>query len=170
MQKKEHALMFTGHRSEKLPKDEEQLEKLKQLLWEEIEKAIEGGIDTFYFGACYGWDLLCAETVLNQRKIIRMDKPEQIRLVGVLPWEDQAIRWSEANREIYYNTLAQCDEVITLHTHFQRGCYHERNRYMVDRCSEMICYYDGGSGGTAYTVKYAEKHNLKITNLYGTDI
>ena len=40
MQKKEQALCFTGHRSEKLPKDEEQLEKLKKLLGEEIDKAI----------------------------------------------------------------------------------------------------------------------------------
>lgn len=166
MQNKEQALCFTGHRSEKLPKTEEEMKRLKLKLWEEIDKSIENGIDTFYFGGCYGWDLLCAEAVLNQRKIIRMDNPHQIRLIGVLPYEEQAIRWSEVNRETYYNTLAQCDEVITLYTHFQRGCYHERNRYMVDRSSEMICYYDGGTGGTAYTVKYAKQNNLKITNLY----
>ncbi|MEG0273380.1 MAG: SLOG family protein [Hydrogenoanaerobacterium sp.] len=166
MQNKEQALCFTGHRSEKLPKTEEEMKRLKLKLWEEIDKSIENGIDTFYFGGCYGWDLLCAEVVLNQRKIIRMDNPHQIRLIGVLPYEEQAIRWSEANRETYYNTLAQCDEVITLYTHFQRGCYHERNRYMVDRSSEMICYYDGVTGGTAYTVKYAKQNNLKITNLY----
>ncbi|MSA02852.1 hypothetical protein GKG47_13785 [Lactonifactor sp. BIOML-A3] len=54
MQKKEHSLCFTGHRSEKLPKKAKQLETLKLRLWEEINKAIENGIDTFYFGACYG--------------------------------------------------------------------------------------------------------------------
>ena len=35
MQKKEHSLCFTGHRSEKLPKTAEKLETLKLRLWEE---------------------------------------------------------------------------------------------------------------------------------------
>ena len=49
MQKKENALCFSGHRSEKLPNTQDEMEKLKLKLWEEIDKAIENGIDTFYF-------------------------------------------------------------------------------------------------------------------------
>ena len=30
----------------------------------------------------------------------------------------------------------------------------------------MIAYYDGGSGGTAYTINYANTNGLEITNLY----
>ena len=48
MQTKEHSLCFTGHRSEKLPKTEEEMEHLKQKLLSEIDKAVENGIDTFY--------------------------------------------------------------------------------------------------------------------------
>ena len=166
MQKKEHALCFTGHRSEKLPKTAEQLETLKLRLWEEIDKAIENGIDTFYFGACYGFDLMCADIVAKRRRVIKMSDSKSIMLIAVVPFEEQAARWNESDREIYYDTLPQCDEVITLNTHYKQGCYHERNRYMVDRCSKMIAYYDGGSGGTAYTVNYAKTNDLEITNLY----
>ena len=166
MQKKEHALCFTGHRSEKLPKTAEQLETLKLRLWEEIDKAIENGIDTFYFGACYGFDLMCADIVAKRRRVIKMSDSKSIMLIAVVPFEEQAARWKESDREIYYDTLPQCDEVITLYTHYKQGCYHERNRYMVDRCSKMIAYYDGGSGGTAYTVNYAKTNDLEITNLY----
>ena len=166
MQKKEHSLCFTGHRSEKLPKTEEGTEKLKLKLWEEIDKAIENGIDTFYIGACYGFDLLCADIVAKRKRVIKTSDPKIIKLIAVTPFENQAIRWKESDRELYYNTLPHCDEVITLNTHYKQGCYHERNRYMVDRCSKMICYYDGGSGGTAYTVNYAKTNGLEITNLY----
>lgn len=166
MQKKENALRFSGHRSEKLPNTEDEMKKLKLKLWEEIDKAIENGIDTFYFGACYGFDLLCADIVAKRKRVIKTSDPKIIKLIAVTPFENQAIRWKEADRETYYDTLPHCDEVITLNTHYKQGCYHERNRYMVDRCSKMICYYDGGSGGTAYTVGYAKANGLEITNIY----
>lgn len=166
MQKKENALCFSGHRSEKLPNTEDEMKKLKLKLWEEIDKAIENGIDTFYFGACYGFDLLCADIVAKRKRVIKTSDPKIIKLIAVTPFENQAIRWKESDRELYYDTLPHCDEVITLNTHYKQGCYHERNRYMVDRCSKMICYYDGRSGGTAYTVGYAKANGLEITNIY----
>ncbi len=166
MKKKENALCFSGHRSEKLPKSKEDMEKLKVKLWKEIEKEIEDGVRTFYFGACYGFDLLCADIVLRRKHVIQFHNPQKIRLIAVVPFEEQAKNWKESDREIYYDTLAQCDDVITLNTRYKQGCYHERNRYMVDRSNKLICYYDGGFGGTAYTVNYAEKQNLEITNLY----
>ncbi|WP_312643585.1 SLOG family protein [Hydrogenoanaerobacterium sp.] len=169
MQTKEHSLCFTGHRSEKLPKTEQEMEHLKRKLLAEIDNAIENGIDTFYMGACYGFDLLAAQMVLRRKKVISLNEPRQkpLKLVAVIPFGEQASRWSEKDRELYFDyTLPYCDEVVTLNTHYKQGCYHERNRYMVDRCSKMIAYYDGGSGGTAYTVNYAKTNGLEITNLY----
>lgn len=166
MQIKERSLCFTGHRSEKLPKTEKEMEKQKVRLWQEIDKAVEHGIDTFYFGACYGFDLLCADFVAKRKRVIKISDPKSIKLIAVIPFEEQAAKWRESDREIYYDTLPLCDEVITLHTHYKRGCYHARNRYIVDRCSKMICYYDGGIGGTAYTVNYAKTNGLEITNIY----
>lgn len=166
MQKQEKSLCFSGHRSERLPKSNEEMQKLKVRLWEEIDKAIEDGLDNFYVGVCYGFDLLCADVVLQRKRVIKFPDPQIIKLIAVVPYEEQAKNWKESDREIYYNTLAQCDEVITLNTHYKQGCYHERNRYMVDRSSKLICYLDGSSGGTAYTVKYAEQKQLQITNLY----
>ena len=39
---------------------------------------------------------------------------------------------------------------------------HKRNRMLVDMSSICICYLTKDTGGTAYTVKYAEKQKLKI--------
>ncbi|MEA5057272.1 MAG: SLOG family protein [Anaerotignum propionicum] len=166
MQKQGKSLCFSGHRSERLPQSNEEMEKLKLHLWEKVDKAIENGIDTFYFGACYGFDLLCANVVLQRKRVIKLADPKTIKLIAVVPFEEQAKNWKESDREIYYDTLAQCDEVITLSTRYTQGCYHERNRYMVDHSNKLICYHDGSSGGTAYTVKYAEQKQLQIINLY----
>lgn len=43
----------------------------------------------------------------------------------------------------------------------------ERNRYMADHSDICVCYCTSGEGGTAYTVRYAEKKEIPIVNLAG---
>ena len=42
---------------------------------------------------------------------------------------------------------------------------HKRNRYLVDNSSVCICYLTEATGGTAYTVDYAQTKNLTVINL-----
>jgi len=44
---------------------------------------------------CYGFDLICAEQVLIRKQIIRNTDPAKIKLVAVVPFEDQAAKWKE---------------------------------------------------------------------------
>ena len=143
------------------------MHELKIIIGEQVDKAIKEGADTFYFGACYGFDLLCAEIVLMRKRVIHILEPRVIKLIAVVPYEEQPKNWNEVNRELYFATLAQCDEVIILNAKYHQGCFHRRDRYMVDNSSKMICYFDG-SKGTPYTVKYAEKNKVQIINLYET--
>ena len=41
-----------------------------------------------------------------------------------------------------------------------------RNRYMADHSSYCIAYLVRGTGGTAYTVRYARKKGVQIVNLW----
>ena len=166
MSSKENSLCFSGHRSEKLPQDREQLKKLKIVLWEEIDKAIQDGITTFYYGGCYGFDLIAASIVEQRKRVIKLADPKLIRLIAVLPYEGQSNYWNEDDRNLYFDLLSKSDDVITLNTRFKIGCYYDRNRYMVDRSSRLICYCANKRGGTKYTKDYAEKNSLQITNLY----
>ncbi len=79
-----------------------------------------------------------------------------------MPFEEQANTWGEFWREKYFTLLEHCDDVITLQPRYTPGCYQRRNRYMVDRSSLLICYYDGKTGGTQSTVAYAEKLGLEV--------
>lgn len=166
MMSKQSTICFSGHRSERLPKPVEGLDELKLALYDEIERAIEDGFDTFLFGAAYGYDLLCAEIVLLRKKVIKKGVLPCIKLVAILPFEEQSVHWSENDREQYYNILPKCDEVITLSKKFYKGAYFDRNRFMVDNSSRLICFYDGSRSGTGQTVSYAKQKGCEIINLY----
>jgi len=163
---KNTTLCFSGHRSEKLPKNKVETTVLKQNLYNKIDNAIYDGYDTFLFGACYGFDLICAEQVLIRKQIIKPTDPMIINLIAIVPFEEQAAKWNEHDRTIYFDILSKCDDIITLNKHFKVGCYYERNRYMIDNSSKLICYYNGSGGGTGYTVAYAKKQSKPIINLF----
>jgi uncharacterized phage-like protein YoqJ len=162
---REKTVCFTGHRSEKLPKGEA-LEKLRQRLENEIERALQDGYDTFLFGGAYGFDLMAAEEVIKKKSLIDLQNPQRIRLWAIIPFEEQAVRFSVADHERYYEIMPKCDEVITLNTQYTSQCYAQRNQYMVDRSNRVICCWDRlAVSGTAQTVRMAEKQNLEIINL-----
>ena len=163
---REKTVCFTGHRSEKLPKGEA-LENLRTRLADEIEKAIQDGYNTFLFGGAYGWDLMAAEEVIKKKTVIDLQNPQRVRLIAVIPFEEQAVRYSLADHERYYEIMPKCDDVITLNTHYNSQCYAQRTQYMVDRSNRVICYWNRQAvSGTAQTVRMAEKQKLEIINLY----
>lgn len=162
---KTKTVCFSGHRTEKLPKCTEELEHLRDMLREQIDKAITDGYDTFIFGVCEGFDLMAAQMILYRKRVIKLGDPPNIKLIAAVPYEEQPKDWSEDDRNLYFETLALCDEVITLSTHYRRGIFYERNRFMVDNSTRLICYCKTSKGGTKYTLDYAEKQGLEIINL-----
>ena len=149
---------FSGHRTKRLPKGES-LKELENLLYIEICKVVNAGFNTFLFGACFGFDFLAASQVL------KIKKEKDLKLIAVVPFRGQEERWPSEWRQRYNNILGQCDKIMMLHDHYCKESYFDRNRYMVDNSSLIICYYDGGAGGTAQTVNYA-KTKIKVINLY----
>lgn len=150
---------FTGHRCEKLPwgyneKDIRCL-KMKKRVRNEIEFAISNGYRHFISGMALGFDMICAEIVLELKEIY-----PYITLECAIPYKGQSNMWSEIYKKRYNNILLQADKVRCIYTHFVRGCMHERNRYMVNNSSMIIALYSGLSGGTKYTLNYALKQGL----------
>ena len=139
---KELFCCFSGHR--KLPT--EQLEEIRKQLKSEVIQLINAGVDTFISGYASGFDTEVALTV-NE---LKQDYPN-IKLVLVLPYRQEI--------NIPY------DECICLAEHYRKGCFHIRNRYMVDNSSYCICYLTENKGGTAYTVNYAKQQGLEIINV-----
>lgn len=166
MNKNDKSICFVGNSEIGLPQDEEELEKLKMKIRKEINLAVENNIDTFYFSAFYGFELMCANLVLLRKKVINIHNPKFIKLIAIVPCEEQAINWIEKDRDLYYNTLSQCDHVILMNQMYKEDCLLESKKYMVQHSSRLICYCNSMKGETVNIINYAKNKNLKVTNLY----
>lgn len=150
---KEDACCFTGHRDippEILPTLAAKLEAI-------VLELIADDIRYFYAGGALGFDTLVAETVLRLR-----DPFPQILLIWALPCREQARGWSAASINRYEHILRRANEVIYTSEHYTRGCMQRRNRFMVDHSAVCVAYCTRATGGSAYTLQYACKSDLRI--------
>ena len=153
---RKQTVCFTGHR--KIPP--ERLSVVARRLREIIIKLIEDGYLYFGAGGALGFDTLAAQTVLELKTIY-----PQIKLILVLPCLSQTKGWSARDIEIYEDIKKKADKVVYTSQEYTKGCMHKRNRHLVDNSNTCICYLTEKSGGTAYTVDYAQNNNLTIINL-----
>ncbi len=155
---------FTGHRPEKLPwrrnESDPRCLALKERLDRALDAAYDQGMRHFLCGMALGADFYFCDAVLA----LRARRPG-VTLEAVIPCEEQASRWQEADRERYFSLVEQCDYETMVQRHYDRGCMLRRNRHMVDRSAMLIAVYDGMLGGTMYTLTYAMKHQLDVVIL-----
>ena len=149
---------FTGHRkiSAKV------LDTVSKRLKETVNSAIQNGYRYFITGGAVGFDTMAAQTVLNAKQEHTRKK---IKLILAIPYPEQADEWDKSDVDEYERIKALADEVIYISKEKKKGCMHKRNRYMVDNSSLCVAYMTKKSGGTAYTVEYAQENNKKICNI-----
>lgn len=154
---KSKTICFTGHRNLK------NRDKIEMNLKETLKTLIDAGYNIFLAGGALGFDELASNTVIS----LKTQYPE-IKLVLVLPFHKQYEHEKNINEndiENYNNLISKADEIIVLNEKYKRGCYYERNKYLVDNASLCISYQRRKSGGTAYTTEYAGKQGIRIVNL-----
>ena len=152
---------FTGHRPQILPwkfnENDERCIKMKEELTRQIILAIKNGYNTFISGMALGFDIICAETVLDLKKTY-----PYIKLFGAIPCKTQDKLWKDKDKKRYRNLLSQLDGVRCIYDEYTGAeCMLERNRYMVNNSSLVIALFSGRNGGTKKTIEYAEKQNVK---------
>lgn len=147
---------FSGHRS--IPAS--QLPQLTKHLEAELLQLIRYGFTEFRAGGALGFDTLAAQTVLR----LREQRP-QIRLVLYLPCKTQANRWTQEQQAVYQDIMKRADDCIFTSESYCPGCMHKRNRALVDGSHLLLCYLAKPTGGTAYTVQYAQKNSVACLNL-----
>lgn len=147
---------FTGHRSlsgtEKL--------KVAVRLRRVIEEQIKAGVVFYGAGGARGFDSLAAQTVLDMKK-----EYAQLRLILVLPCENQTRGWHSEDIAVYEDIKRRSDKVVYVSRQYTPDCMHRRNRHLVDHSGTCICYLTRSSGGTAYTVDYARRKGLHVINI-----
>jgi uncharacterized phage-like protein YoqJ len=157
---------FTGHRSRALPDIGDMSSQLMKILTSRlnlmIQTAYREGYRTFISGMSEGIDLCCAEIVLAMK---RLGGYEGIKLICAVPYPGQFKEMKNAgDRYRYYACMKGCDAVIYVSPEYSKGCYRERNAFMVEHSSRLISVVDPANvaSGTMQTVRLAEKKGIEI--------
>jgi len=158
------ACAITGYRPEKLPfggdEAREEIEAVKRRLFCAILKMTREGVSIFISGMARGVDTWAAETVFQ----IRDTLPDRnVQLWAAIPHDRQAASWDAADQKRYAYILERADRIEYISHAYYSGCFHTRNRWMVEHATHLLAVYDGKPGGTQYTVNYARDHGLNMT-------
>lgn len=145
---------FTGHRPEKLKRNEEEIQKGLEVA---ILKTIRDGYTTLITGMARGVDIWAGQIVLRLRK----DNPD-LRLIAALPYPGCDSRWSASWRRQYAEVLEAADLVKAISPAYSMASFQKRDEWMIDQSSRVIAVYDGVPGGTRNTIDYAIKRGIDV--------
>ena len=158
---KEKTASITGHRPKSLPwgynENNQSCKNFKIEVSKTFEKAIQYGLTTFLTGMAEGFDMICAELLIDLRKIYK-----NIKIVAILPCLEQYKNWKPSQQQRYKKIIASCDDIIFLNQEYTPTCMFERNKFMVEHSSVCIACWDGRPSGTSYTIRLARKFGNKI--------
>lgn len=141
-------LAGTGHREGKYDSQFEQ----------RLEKAFLDSKPAAYIqGLASGFDLVSASIAIDLG----------IPVVSAKPWTTHTPRVSD--RSLYEYVVKYSEEtfVVTESDHYPGPwVYQVRNVWMVDEANLIVAYWNGKPGGTANCIKYANKQDKKVRNIY----
>lgn len=147
---KSKTLAVTGHRS--LPSDLN-IERLEKGFYYFID---EKGYDTFLVGMAVGFDSLCFKILEKIRK------NRKIKIIACIPCLNQDANFSDEQKKEYKKMVKSADQKIILQEEYDKYCMQKRNEFMVDNASIVFACFRKDYGGTAYTVRYANKKNVPV--------
>ena len=107
-----------------------------------------------------GCDLYFCEAALA----LRAQYPG-VTVEAALPCPTQTEGWPREQQLRHARLVAACDLETVVSREYTAGCMLRRDRYMVDHASLLIAAFDGSPGGTRYTMEYAMRQGLEITDL-----
>jgi uncharacterized phage-like protein YoqJ len=147
---------FTGHRIIKITPE------LVQRLKDTIIELITQGVTDFYDGGAIGFDMLCAETVIE----LKAEYPDiKLHLLLPCPPEEQVKGWNKAQIARYNEILQAADSVTVLSEHYTDDCMKQRNKRLVELADCCICYCANPRSGTGQTVRMAREKGIDVLNL-----
>ncbi len=128
-------------------------------VYDALEELLRGGCSEFFCGMARGFDLIALGCLRDLRK------KYVFTVEACIPFRGQEKGFHGAERKEYDALLAFCDKKTVLYEEFFAGCLLARDRYMVDRADVVLAYLRAETGGTAYTVNYAQKHGVEVRYL-----
>ena len=109
-----------------------------------------------YIGRNGEFDIFAASIVKRIKK--ELDN-SSCSMTLVLPYKVKDIEYFEK----YYDDIIICEGE---EKHHPKEAITKRNRWMVENCDLLVCFVERNSGGAFKAMRYANKHGVKIINLF----
>jgi uncharacterized phage-like protein YoqJ len=146
----------TGHRPDKLGGyDDETLERLTDLARGYLDTLPD--VKAVISGMALGWDMAIAYAAHQK----------SIPLWAYIPFDGQEKMWPQRSRDRYWDLRNAAEKVyVVCSGGYAPWKMQRRNERMVDECDFLLTLWNGTSGGTANCVRYANKVNRAMHNLW----
>lgn len=158
-EKRMHRACFTGHRPEKLTRNEK---SIKIDLEKEMRQAVADGLNVFITGMARGVDIWAAQIVLQLR-----GEGHGVRLICACPYDGFESGWSQEWQWQYKEILSAADFVKYICEGYSRSCFQIRNEWMVNHSARVIAVFNGEKSGTKNTIDYAIRQNVPVEFIKG---
>jgi len=156
--KDKYTVSLFGHRIiEDYQAVEAKLYELVRIVMQNGSREIE-----FLVGRNGDFDLKAASVIRKLKKEMGND---DVFLTLVLPYETAELKNNIEAFESYYDSIEICE--ASAECNFKYAIV-ARNRDMIDRSDMVVVYVKNESGGAYQSLKYAEKNQKRIINLYHT--
>ncbi|RUR77057.1 hypothetical protein PCC6912_40160 [Chlorogloeopsis fritschii PCC 6912] len=155
----------TGHRPNRCyPLEGQTFERMIELCKASLQKMQATEVIS---GMAIGFDQALATAA------IKLNLP----LTAAVPFAEQDAKWTPEDISRWENILFQAKTIVFVDrqdgylVRSSPGQYHvdklkKRNQWMIDHCDEVLALYDGGNGGTAHCVGYAESQEKYVLNAW----
>ena len=108
-------------------------------------------------GMALGWDQALAAAAIRLK----------IPFTAAVPFPGYERKWPTESIKRYTILIGHCSELVFVSNSYNGASTMQlRNEWMVDRCDLLLALWDGSKGGTANCIRYAERKNVKIENLW----
>ena len=132
MDYKSQTCCFTGHRDIAPYTPDTVFEQTKAI----VTLLVSKGFKYFGTGGALGFDTIAAQAVLS----VKETHPE-VKLILVLPCENQTKFWKQQDIDVYNDIKLRADKVKVLAPHYYNGCMQKRNRHLVDCSSACLSLF-----------------------------
>ena len=160
---REETCCFTGHRKIK-DKDFDMV--MARTMGKVRELIVKYGYRYFRVGGSIGYDMFAAEILFLMRDL----EFPHIQVILDYPFDGFTDGWDEEQKNEYAKLLPQYDKIVCVSPSVGREAYLARDRHLIDNSSFCISYCTRRTGGTAYTIRYAETNHIPVYNTVDFDI
>lgn len=156
---------FTGHEPMRFrfgyDEEDELCQQIKAAMKLQVLALYDNGITDFYTNCEPGASMWGAELILDL-----INHFPHLKLYCVIPYEEQAKKWTPQLRDRYYTILEKSTYNYLISTKFEKSCYLRCNEYLVNHTGLLLSVYKDQSlvlmEPAAHLVTYARKQNKGV--------